>query len=566
MINTYLIQQYPNMPMAYVYSQKAPPQNEAVISQIFHESFPILNIAVLEGNPAKDKAQSQDNAHENERPMSSEKDAEDTQDQEDQSQEESLQDSQNQTEEQIKEDELEKEDDYQIAQPFTQSGAVILNKQEMNLKFEHLPEDAKLWIEEDGEKRNVELDQKELSIAFNTDLVKAYIVDGKGNVLRKWSILCLEEEDGSIKDLILEQEDSNSSLEQQESLQDSSTSLEENSQNDSSMDSSEPNGEQQPNEEEQSEESEEPLTEDPLLQEEVTPPQPEQPPEQQPQENPNLSQNRPAPQEEVARPNPIVPNRYQPSQSHEIPVVNQEECKIELQTNQKTFSSGQKVFAQNLADVKLVANKGTILKVEVISQDTKQTYASLQEAAKSEQSGTFEVKATVLDQNLQEQQANWTVIQVGGTIATSTTTQGKQVDVVYQMDEQGQLSAQRKSHNQTIQLYRKFEPLKDKNIQSGEQLRLYLDKEPGNYQVQINGKPAEAQMEKDELGQPYIPIEAKTGSNTIQLFKDGQELFSQEIFANAQKHFKGYLIAAASVLVAFAIAFTVYKRRGQVSV
>lgn len=564
MINTYLIQQYPNMPMAYVYSQKAPSQNEAFISQIFHESFPILNIAVLEGSPAKDKAQSQANMDENERPMSSEKDAEDTQDQE-----ESLQDSQNKTEEQSKEDELgkEKEDDYQIAEPFSQSGAVILTKQEMNLKFEHLPEDAKLWIEEDGEKRNVELDQNEISIAFNTDLVKAYIVDGKGNVLRKWSILCLEQEDGSINDLILDQEeqqDSNSSVEQQESLQDSTTSQEESSQNDSSLDSSKPNEEQQP------EQSEEPLTDDPpTSQEEVRPPQQEQPPVQQPQENQDPSQDlpiKPPIQEEVIRPNQIGPNNNQPSQSHEIPVVNQEECKIELQSNQKTFASGQKVFAQNLADVKLVADKGTILKVEVISQDTKQTYASLQEAAKSEQSGTFEVKATVLDHNLQEQQANWTVIQVGGTIATSTTTQGKQVDVVYQMDEQGQLSAQRKSHNQTIQLYRKFEPLKDKNIQSGEQLRLYLDKEPGNYQVQINGEPAEAHMEKDELGQPYIPIEAKTGSNTIQLFKDGQELFSQEIFANAQKHFKGYLIAATSVLIAFAIAFAVYKRRGQVSV
>ncbi|MDO4664455.1 MAG: hypothetical protein Q4A59_06180, partial [Erysipelotrichaceae bacterium] len=123
MINTCLIQQYPNMPMTYAYSQKAPPQNEVFISQVFHESFPILNIAVLEGTPAKDKAQSQDNMDENEGSMSSEKDAEDTQDQE-----ESLQDSQNQTEEDIKEDELgkEKEDDYQIAEPFTQSGAVIL--------------------------------------------------------------------------------------------------------------------------------------------------------------------------------------------------------------------------------------------------------------------------------------------------------------------------------------------------------------------------------------------------------------------------------------------------------
>lgn len=132
------------------------------------------------------------------------------------------------------------------------------------------------------------------------------------------------------------------------------------------------------------------------------------------------------------------------------------------------------------------------------------------------------------------------------------------------MDEQGKFTAQSKSQNQKIQLYRKFEPLNNKEIQSGENLRLYLDKEPGNYQVQINGQKTDVDMEKDELGQAYLPIETKTGTNTIQLFKDGQEVFSQEIFTKATSHLNTILIAGASLFVAFMIALFVYKRKGEV--
>lgn len=555
MINTCLIQQYS---APYVYCQKNQSQHEILSNQVLQDPFWKLNFPVLEGSPAKDQFATSENDESKEQEIESSESIE--QAQEDQSNKEKQEENKTSVSDQSQEEEdlsKKEDDDYQIAKPFTHSGAVILTQQEMNLKFEHLPEDAALWIEENGEKRKIELKQNELSIVLNTDLVKAYIVDDTGNVIRKWSILCLEQEDGSMNDLILdhkEQEDSQLNSSQEDSGKDSSTKPQETSQTESST----------------SNESSESIKEEQLDQQDEVKtsqedPQQVQTPQQELMDKPTVSPQIPEkPTQEVYVPSQVEPYDKSDLQTDKISSVSKGESKIQLLTNQKTFTPGQKVFTQNLADVQLVVDQGTILNVEVISHETKQVYSSLQEAAKAEQAGTFDIKATVLDPNLQEQQANWTVIQVGGAIATSTTTQGKQVDIVYQMDEQGQLSAKSQSHNQKIQLYRKFEPLNTNTIQSGEQLRLYLDKDPGTYQVQINGTQTDVDMEKDELGQPYLPIEAKKGTNTIKLFKDGQEVFSQEIFANATMHFKPFLITGTAILITFAIALMVYRHRGEV--
>ena len=568
MINTCLIQQYANTPMAYIYKEKT--QNEILISNIIQEPFWRLNIPVLEGSITKDQSQMSEIENQDEQSSASEKSSEQAHPREDETKEDCESSMQDQTEEQSEQDQSkqEQEDDYHIAHPFTHSGAVILTKQEMNLKFEQLPEDAALWIEEDGKKRKIELTQDELSISFNTDLVKATLVDAQGNVLRKWSILCLAQEDGSLNDLILEdkeeQQDSQSSSLQEQSELDSSLEQQDTSQSGVNMDSSTAN------------ESDDPL-EEPLENPQQSPPEQSNPfPEEgsndtqiqqeAPIESPPSLSQRPIqapPKQDVVIDIPINSNNSLTHSNDEVLTVKPEECEIKLSVDQKTFTAGQKVFTQNLADVQIVVSKGTLLSTEIISHDTKQTYSSFQDAAKAEQSGTFDIKATILNDNLQ-QQAYWTLIQVGNAIATSTTKQGKKVDVVYQMDEQGKFTAQSKSQNQKIQLYRKFEPLNNKEIQSGENLRLYLDKEPGNYQVQINGQKTDVDMEKDELGQAYLPIETKTGTNTIQLLKDGQEVFSQEIFTKATSHLNTILIAGASLCVAFMIALFVYKRKGEV--
>lgn len=555
--------------MAYVYKEKT--QNEILISNIIQEPFWRLNIPVLEGSITKDQSQTSENKNQDEQSSASEKSSKQDHPREDETKEDCESSAQDQTEEHSEQDQLEqeREDDYQIAHPFTHSGAVILTKQEMNLKFEQLPKDAALWIEEDGKKRKVELTQDELSISFNTDLVKATLVDAQGNVLRKWSILCLAQEDGSFNDLILEgkeeQQDSQSSSLQEPSELDSSLEQQDTSQSEAHMDSSAPNNSDDPLEEplenpqqsppEQTNPFPEEGSNDTQIQQQQapieSPPSVPQPPIQSP------------PKQDVVIDNSIHANNSLTHSNDEVLTVKPEKCEIKLSVDQKTFMAGQKVFTQNLADVQIVVSKGTILSTEIISHDTKQTYSSFQEAAKAEQSGTFDIKATILNDNLQ-QQAHWTLIQVGNAIATSTTKQGKKVDIVYQMDEQGKFSVQSKSQNQKIQLYRKFEPLNNKEIQSGENLRLYLDKEPGTYQVQINGQKTDVDMEKDELGQAYLPIETKTGTNTIQLFKDGQEVFSQEIFTKATSHLNTILIAGASLFVAFMIALFVYKRKGEV--
>lgn len=234
MINTCLIQQYANTPMAYIYKEKT--QNEILISNIIQEPFWRLNIPVLEGSITKDQSQMSEIENQDEQSSASEKSSEQAHPREDETKEDCESSAQDQTEEQSEQDQSkqEQEDDYHIAHPFTHSGAVILTKQEMNLKFEQLPEDAALWIEEDGKKRKIELTQDELSISFNTDLVKATLVDAQGNVLRKWSILCLAQEDGSLNDLILEdkeeQQDSQSSSLQEPSELDSSLEQQDTSQ------------------------------------------------------------------------------------------------------------------------------------------------------------------------------------------------------------------------------------------------------------------------------------------------------------------------------------------------
>lgn len=568
MINTCLIQQYANTPMAYIYKEKT--QNEILISNIIQEPFWRLNIPVLEGSITKDQSQTSENENQDEQSSASEKSSEQAHPREDETEEDCESSAQDQTEEQSEQDQSkqEQEDDYHIAHSFTHSGAVILTKQEMNLKFEQLPEDAALWIEEDGKKRKIELTQDELSISFNTDLVKATLVDAQGNVLRKWSILCLAQEDGSLNDLILEdkeeQQDSQSSSLQEQSELDSSLEQQDTSQSGVNMDSSTANESDDPLEEPlENPQQSSPEQSNPFPEEGSNDTQIQQ--EAPIESTPSLSQRpiQAPPKQDVVIDIPINSNNSLTHSNDEVLTVKPEECEIKLSVDQKTFTAGQKVFTQNLADVQIVVSKGTLLSTEIISHDTKQTYSSFQDAAKAEQSGTFDIKATILNDNLQ-QQAYWTLIQVGNAIATSTTKQGKKVDVVYQMDEQGKFTAQSKSQNQKIQLYRKFEPLNNKEIQSGENLRLYLDKEPGNYQVQINGQKTDVDMEKDELGQAYLPIETKTGTNTIQLFKDGQEVFSQEIFTKATSHLNTILIAGALLCVAFMIALFVYKRKGEV--
>lgn len=557
MINICFVEQYPITTAAYVHMERAQSQNEILISQIIQDPLWKFNLPVLEGYETKEDQNSIESNNQKEDKSSSLEQSE-----EQQSQIDSHSLSQESTEELnseiVDEDQEKEEDDYQIAKPFTHSGAVILSKQEMNLKFENLPENAVLWIEENGEKRKVELNQNELSIALNEDLVKATIIDDQGKVLRKWSILCLEEED-SIKDLILDLEDHSDSAmssQQDQSIQEESKQDEDTTQDDSNeaSDASELNtsieSEQQTPAEDVQEQQD--IQQDPGIDSTVV------------QEVPVEV----SPKPDVWSPQQVDPNDMNQIQANVISSNDKkdEEINIKLSANQKIFDSGQKVYIENLANAKLLVNGGTITKTEVISQETKQVYSSLQDAAKAEQSGTFDVIATVLDHNLQEIKANWTVIQVGVSVATSTTTQGKKLDMVYQMDEQGKLQVQSQSYDQTIQLYRKFEPLTNSKIRSGEQLRLYLDKEPGTYQVQINGQKTEATIQKDELGQPYLPIEAKKGTNTIQLYKNGEEVFSQQIFANSSIHFKHYLFVAAGVLIAFAIALTIYKRRGQLCV
>lgn len=472
----------------------------------------------------------------------------------------------NKSEESVEEGRIE------IAEPFRHSGAVILASKQMDLKFQKQPENCVLWIEENGEKRIIELNEKEITISLKEDLVRAYLQDDQGNILKKWSILCLDHDENLHADPAL-------NLKEYEQEEDSSLSQEDSSSPQPIEPIPEPvfiTSQTEGQQEEPDLNADSQASEDPSPTE--IPDEPSEPVEgadsadtpepalpQEPEEEAVADAQPASSRPDIWAPEQVAPSELDQIRTNTIPIIPpiSEKPQIQLVANQKRIDAGKSLYTRDLADLELGLTNGTMQSVEIHSLDTGQFYLSFKEASTSEPSGTFEVIAKYFDLSQQPHQARWTVVGIGEPVAATAAAQGRQVDTVYQVDEQGKLKAQSQSQEQKMQLYRGFEPIEAGTVQSGEELRLYLDKEPGIYEMEINGKKTEVEIRKDELGQPYLPVQPQKGTSTIQLFKNGEEVFSQDIVAHSRSHFWTLTVATAVLVLLIGAGVLFFRRHHQ---
>ena len=197
-----------------------------------------------------------------------------------------------------------------------------------------------------------------------------------------------------------------------------------------------------------------------------------------------------------------------------------------LKANKRSFQSGNRLYIKDPSALRVHVDHGSVQAMEVRSQQSNKVYPDLEEAVKAEKYATFDVKAKIQSEDKQISQASWTVIPIGQPVQSQIETRNGRLDNTFALSEEGKVVAYQQEKRQQPILCRGFDPVKTDDVRPGETLRMYVDDKPGLYQVRINGKEIQTSLQKDELGQSYLPVPAKLGSTKLRVLRDGKTVYT----------------------------------------
>lgn len=229
-----------------------------------------------------------------------------------------------------------------------------------------------------------------------------------------------------------------------------------------------------------------------------------------------------------------------------------------LKKGGQVFESGSKVLVSSPKDLELFVENGEAVSVIYRSFDTKKQYASLEEALAQETMPVIELEGTFADINGESIEQNWTLIPCidDSQYFLQPAENGQQS---WMLNEWGEVSsALEEMKPVSAMLCKEFEQIEYQQVKKGDQLRLYFEGDSNDLCVRIDGKITDHEILQDELGQNYIPIQARDGMN-VQLRKGGETIFEKQI--QAETGGSAWLMASGLIGAAGLIAAGIFRRK-----
>lgn len=204
-----------------------------------------------------------------------------------------------------------------------------------------------------------------------------------------------------------------------------------------------------------------------------------------------------------------------------------------VQQSNQILTQGDTLYVKDPNEIQVNVENGILQELKVRSKESRKTYTSLETAMDAEKQATFEMEVNLKSNDSDQiSQAKWTIIPLGETIKQSVSLPTQEIEAFYTLENNGTLSSYRKATSPSNAiLCRGFEPLENQSVYPGETLRVYVEEE-GDYDLSVNGKHQMIPVQRDELGQPYIPISVGSLKTDIALQKDGTMIYTQSLQAN----------------------------------
>ena len=58
---------------------------------------------------------------------------------------------------------------------------------------------------------------------------------------------------------------------------------------------------------------------------------------------------------------------------------------------------------------------------------------------------------------------------------------------------------------------------------------MYVNDQPGTYQIRIDGQDIQTKVEQDELGQNYLSVPVRLGSSRLRVMRDGKTVYASDL-------------------------------------
>lgn len=213
---------------------------------------------------------------------------------------------------------------------------------------------------------------------------------------------------------------------------------------------------------------------------------------------------------------------FVPVAKHQSPAL---PVNAKLKNSEGEYGAGKKVFVRDAGALELEVSNGSLHAYTVQSTQTKKSYPDLKTALEREKDTSFEVRAEILNTQEEKQTNAWTVVPLSDPVAHRISVPGTSVEKYYTLCSDGRVVCNEKSRVSKTMLCREFEKTDGLKLKPGEPLRLYVDDALADYSLCVDGKTAPVTLCEDELGQPYVALQAGLQTQSVSLRQNGKEVY-----------------------------------------
>lgn len=275
-------------------------------------------------------------------------------------------------------------------------------------------------------------------------------------------------------------------------------------------------------------------------------------------EKPVQTEQPDAPVQNVQMPSVITQSESRPQST---PVKPAAPVKAVLKSEGKEHASDQKLLVCDPSAIELVVENGTVTTQSYLSMDSGRRYASLEEALKNEEMPVVQLEASIAAEDGALSHNTWTLIPAGDFAQGGLNLKEAGWPARFEMNREGMLQMNSGALRlPQAMLCQGFEELGTQSVRQGEELRLYIDHPAEDLDLQLDGKSVDWMIEKDELGQTYIPIEASSDLDIVLCGSDGLiDSWSVQVARSNT----GWLAAAAAGLGLLGLMGLRFRKREQ---
>ena len=200
-----------------------------------------------------------------------------------------------------------------------------------------------------------------------------------------------------------------------------------------------------------------------------------------------------------------------------------------LKVDKRSVQAGNRLYIKDPSALQVHVDHGSLQALEVRSHASQKVYPDLEEAVAAEQNATFDVKAKIQTEDHQSSTVSWTVIPIGNPVQSELNTRSGQLNTVFTLSEEGKIVSHVQDKSSQPVLCRGFEPVGNQALTPGETLRMYVNDQPGTYQIRIDGQDIQTKVEQDELGQNYLSVPVRLGSSRLRVMRDGKTVYASDL-------------------------------------